>query len=269
MNLLHHEVILRPDTIATKKRMLLLHGIFGAGRNWRSAARRLVKERSDWAVVPVDLRSHGSSPRLPAPFTVESCSRDLLDLQAHLDFRADAVLGHSFGGKVALRYACQRPDHRIQVWVVDSAPGARQPGGSAWRMLGVLRGHPGPFRSRAEAIAAVRSAGFSGPVARWMATNVKEEGDQWQWRLNPDDMEELLRDFFRTDIWDFVEAPPPGTTIHFVKASKSRVMDGSTTARIREAARKTGQVHLHEIEGGHWVHTDNPGALQRLLADRL
>ena len=51
-------------------------------------------------------------------------------------------------------------------------------------MLGVLRHHPGPFGSRAEAVATVESEGFSPLVANWMATNVVRE--------NPDALQRLL-----------------------------------------------------------------------------
>src|SRR4051812_24710793 len=41
--------------------LLVLHGIYGAGRNWGSIARRLVEARPEWGAVLVDLRMHGQS----------------------------------------------------------------------------------------------------------------------------------------------------------------------------------------------------------------
>ena len=201
-----------------------------------------------------------------------------------MDRPADAVLGHSFGGKVALVYArdCTsrsgQPTNRLgkspgtsrQLWIIDSNPGTGRPGGSAWRMLGTLRRHPGPFGSRAEAAVAVESEGFTTQVATWMATNVQRDGyDGWEWRLDPDEMEAYLRDYFRSDAWDVVESPPEGTEIHFVKANASGVLDTGAVEHIREAGRRTGQVFLHEVEGGHWLNTDNPGALHELLIKGL
>lgn len=258
--------------------MLLLHGIYGAGRNWGSVARRLVRVRPEWSIVLVDLRSHGRSPRLD-PHTVEACADDLLRLEAHLGRAADAVLGHSFGGKVALLHARRRAVGPVaqgpgavgpsQLWIVDSAPGAGRPGGGAWRMLGVLRRHPGPFGSRAEAVAAVEGEGYSPLVANWMAMNAVGGEEGWGWRVDPDEMEAYLRDYFRVDAWDVAESPPPGTTVHFVKALGSSVLGEEDLARIRAAGRRTGRVVLHEADGGHWLNTENPGAIHALLAGEM
>ena len=86
---------------------------------------------------------------------------------------------------------------------------------------------------------------------------------------DPDEMEGYLRDYFRTDAWDVVEDPPAGTTIHFVKASDSSVLDPGAVECTRAAGRRTGRVFLHEVEGGHWLNTENPKALQELLAAGL
>ncbi|MDE2804413.1 MAG: alpha/beta hydrolase [Gemmatimonadota bacterium] len=292
MTHIHTETVVAPGTAPTRQ-LLVLHGIYGAGRNWSSVARRLVRARPDWGVELVDLRSHGRSPRL-SPHTVEACARDLVRLEGHLGRRMDAVLGHSFGGKVALVYAGMRWGAAVgrgagpvgeavlprseaqaggqplrQLWVVDASPGAGRAGGSAWRMLGVLRRHPGPFGSRAEAVDAVESEGFSTLVAKWMATNAVPTDNGLEWRLDADEMEAYLRDYFRTDAWGVVVDPPGGTEIHFVRALGSRVLDEAAVPRIREAAADTGRVYLHEVEGGHWVNTENPDALHGLLAAGL
>ena len=294
MATLHHEIVEAPGA-APSRQMLLLHGIYGAGRNWGSIARSLVRARPEWRVVLVDLRSHGKSPRL-APHTLDCCAADLLALEKHLRRPADAVLGHSFGGKVALLFGRHRAEGSrtetgglgvgadglahgasglrhggapIQLWIVDSSPSAGQPGGGAWRMLGVLRRHPGPFGSRAEVVDAVASEGFSPLVANWMAINAVRTDTGLEWRIDPDEMEAYLRDYFRTDAWDVVERPPAGTSLHFIRALGSSVLDDAAARRIGAAARGAGPVVLHEMEGGHWVNTENPEALLGLLVDGL
>lgn len=251
--------------------MLVVAGIFGAGRNWASVARRFVRERPDWGAILVDLRGHGDSPTLPPPHPVDACARDLLGLVDALGLDVAAILGHSFGGKVALRYAeaaAAHPSapHLERVWVIDSTPDARPPSGSAWGMLGVLRNNPGPFPDRDSGIAAVAAAGYDAGVAQWMSTNlVRTDDDQLVWRLDPDVMEDLLRSFFALDAWAVVEHPPAGTEVHLVKARESSILDDEARHRLEAAGLSTGAAFLHEVDGGHWLNADNPDALQQLL----
>jgi hypothetical protein len=102
-----------------------------------------------------------------------------------------------------------------------------------------------------------------------MAINAVRGEEGWGWRLDPDEMEAYLRDYFRVDAWDVVESPPSGKTIHFVKALGSSVLAEADVARIRAAGRRTGRVVLHEAEGGHWLNTENPDAIHALLAAGL
>lgn len=249
--------------------IFVLHGIYGAGRNWGRLARDLARRRPDWGAVLVDLREHGDSRGFPPPHTIAAAAADLDRVAASTDDSPAAILGHSFGGKVALAFADRRPPGLRQVWLADSTPAAREPSGSAWRMLSVLRGLPGDFDSRAAGIEALRSAGLEPPVAEWMATNLEREDDRYRWRFDLDALEALLRDFFATDLWRVLEEPPPGITIHVIRARESSVLEGDDLERVRRAAEATGRVHLHELGGGHWLNVDNPAGVLDLLERHL
>src|SRR5207247_9427860 len=90
---------------APKKHLVTLHGAFGAGRNWVAIARRLVQARPEWGVVLADLRLHGDSQGFSPPHTLDAAATDVDGLGRALGFPRDAALGHSLGGKVALRYS--------------------------------------------------------------------------------------------------------------------------------------------------------------------
>jgi esterase len=179
-----------------------------------------------------------------------------------------AVLGHSFGGKVALVRAAEDPGIR-QVWVVDSTPEARDPEGGAWDMLASLRRLPATFEDRDAAVAALEAEGVAHAVALWMTTNLAWREDRYEWSLDLDDMEALLLDFFRTDLWPVVEEPREGLEIHFIRATGSRVLSAEAVGRIRAAGEGSGRVFLHDVQGGHWLNVDNPDAVIALLARHL
>ena len=249
----------RPD-----RWLAVLHGIYGAGRNWRSVAGKLVEERPDWGALLVDLRQHGDSTGFEPPHTLERTAADLDDL----DRPVPAVLGHSFGGKVALLRG--RDDPAIeQVWVVDSTPEAGEPQGSAWEVLQLLRRLPDRYHERDEAVDALTAEGLDRPVALWLTTNLERHDDGYRWRIDLDDMEALLTDFFETDLWDVVESPRDGLELHFIRATRSPVLGADAVSRIRAAGQETGRVFLHDVAGGHWLNADNPDALIELIAPRL
>lgn len=264
--------LVAPGGAEPRRTVVMLHGIYGRGRNWAAIARALAVRRPDRASALVDLRLHGASPAFAPPHTVAACAGDLRALiaQAPWPVPADAVVGHSFGGKVALSLLADGiPAPLAQVWIVDSTPAPAEPDGSAWSMLDVVRALPQRVGSRADAIHGLTRGGVAPDVAAWMASNLRRDGDGLVWALDWDAMEALLRDFFVRDYWAVVETPPPGIELHFVKATRSSRLSEEGCARIEAAGRATGRVHLHRVEGGHWVHADNPQAVTDLLAAKL
>jgi esterase len=264
--------IVAADPATARRTVVMLPGIYGRGRNWAAIARGLVGRRAEWAAALVDLRLHGASPAFDPPHTVAACADDVRHLIAADPWPApaDVVVGHSFGGKVALSLLADGPAPPLsQVWVVDSTPAPGEAEGSAWRMLGVARALPQRVATRAEAIDGLVAGGVEPETAAWMASNLRRDGDGLVWTLDWDAMEALLRDFFARDLWPVVEAPPPGVALHFIKATQSSRLSDDACARLEAAGRATGRVHLHRVEGGHWVHADNPAVVTALLVDAL
>ena len=249
--------------------LLVLHGIYGSGRNWGTVARRVVDAHPEWGALLVDLRLHGMSRDFPGPHTLAASAADVDALVESLDFHAAAVLGHSFGGKVALMYAEHHGEGLRQVWVMDSTPAVREPSGTAWGMIETVRALPPEFPSRGEAVAALQAAGYPAGLAQWFAMNLEPQDGVYRWRLDIDGVEEMLRDFFRTDLWGVVEDPPAAAEIHFVRATESSTLDDEAAERVEAAGRAGGRVFLHLLEGGHWINTDNPDAVVQLLVDNL
>lgn len=266
---LHYEkVAARPEPAHW---IYVLHGVYGAGRNWGSVLRRVTQARPEWGALLVDLRQHGRSQNFPPPHTVHAAARDLVTLAEHSSAAPAVVLGHSFGGKVALLFAgmetaAARALH--QVWAVDSTPASREPGGSAWTMLKLLRSMPDRFGTRDELVTALAAHGVNTAVAQWMATNLESHDGSYRWRFDLAAMEALLLSFFETEAWTVVESPRAGLDVHIVKAEGSDVLDGAALERCEAASRRTS-TFVHRVAGGHWVNAENPGAIEQLLVQKL
>jgi esterase len=250
------------------KSLILMHGIYGRGRNLQSVARGVIAARPEYACWLVDLPYHGESGPGSHGETVVGLAADVLDWLDAEAIAPTAILGHSYGGKVALAMMSSLTAQPLQVWIIDSTPETKPPSGSAWRMLEIIRGLPSTFDTREAVVAAITAAGFDVGVAQWMSTNLVRGGNGFAWRLDLDVMERLLHDFFHTDMWPIVEAPPAGHEIHFLKASESSALSAGAVARV-EAAAASGRVHLHHRQGGHWIHAESPAVVTELLVAHL
>ena len=252
---------------AASRALVMLHGIYGRGRNWQAIARGLVSRRPEYACWLVDLPYHGESPPARHGDDVAGLAADLDEWLRASGVRPDAILGHSYGGKIALALAATRREPPMHVWVIDSTPEVKPPSGSAWDMLRVVRGMPARFASRDEATDAIVAGGFSLGVAQWMATNLTRDGDVFVWRLDFDRMAQLLHDFFAADLWPVVDAADSPHVLHFLKATRSSAMSDAAAARIR--ALPSERVRFYEREGGHWIHAESPDVVTELLAEHL
>ncbi|MCA9529300.1 MAG: alpha/beta fold hydrolase [Myxococcales bacterium] len=266
--------------------MVFLHGILGTRANWRTIARRFCEARPEWGAVLVDLREHGDSLGFPPPHTVAACAADLDDLATALasggsgagdapgDVRIAGALGHSFGGKVALAWA-QRRDARGEpldaLWLIDSCPGPRplRESDEPLRVLSLLERLSFPMADLATFKRAVIDAGFSEPLAAWLALNLERlPSGERALAIDPSAIRALLEDYGHLDLWPAFEHPPRASVYHAVVAGRSDVYAPSDLERARRAAAADPHVRVDLIpEAGHSIHVDAPGTLLGLLAE--
>ena len=106
------------ETGSGGKPLVILHGLFGAARNWNAIGRRLSARHQ---VLAMDLRNHGASPRADA-MDYASMAGDVAETMEAAGAAPAAVLGHSMGGKAAMALALTRPELVSRLLVADIAP---------------------------------------------------------------------------------------------------------------------------------------------------
>jgi pimeloyl-ACP methyl ester carboxylesterase len=262
---LYHERIARSDTTPASW-LALTHGIYGAGSNWRSIARKLNERRPEWGVVLVDLRQHGRSESGEPPHTIAACAEDLRALVVELgDVRA--IAGHSFGGKVAL--ATRGVGDVGQTWVLDASPSRRDPAAdrsnTVVRVLELMERSPRTWARRDDFVAAVVGEGHDAGLARWLAMSLNPDpAGGFVLRFDFAALREMLADYYATDLWDVLEAP--GGDVEVVVAERSPTISAADRGRLAAAP---SHVHVHHVPAGHWLHIEAPALVVDLFASRL
>ncbi|MFZ1102036.1 MAG: alpha/beta hydrolase [Hyphomicrobiaceae bacterium] len=98
--------------------VVYLHGMGGNVGTWQRLWDELAAE--SYQHVGLDFRGHGGSTRSPCELTNERSSRDVLNLADALGLEHFAVVGHSMGGKVAMRLAAMAPDRILGLALIGS-----------------------------------------------------------------------------------------------------------------------------------------------------
>lgn len=102
------------------KPLIILHGLFGSSDNWMSIAKVL---ESHFKIYLVDLRNHGQSPHSDE-FSYTAMAEDINEFIEDHGIEKPFILGHSMGGKTAMKFAITHTDKWAKLIVVDIAPRA-------------------------------------------------------------------------------------------------------------------------------------------------
>src|ERR1700712_2722657 len=106
--------------------VLLLHGLASTRRFWNLVVPDLVS--AGLSVVALDQRGHGESP-VPShvPFTPEVVAQDAATALDALGISRAVVVGHSWGGNVALTLAAQHPERVLAAVAIDGGFSVQPP----------------------------------------------------------------------------------------------------------------------------------------------
>ncbi len=95
--------------------LIILHGLFGSSDNWQTLGKKIAE---DYDVYLVDQRNHGRSPHSD-DFSYDLMAADLLELIEDHYMRNVILVGHSMGGKTAIRFAQEHPEYIDKLVIVD------------------------------------------------------------------------------------------------------------------------------------------------------
>ena len=226
----------------------LLHGLFGAAGNFAAIQQRLADTRR---VIAFDLRNHGASPHGP-DMSYAAMAEDVLNSLADLGAQEAALVGHSMGGKVAMRAALLRPDRISRLLVADIAPVRYDPAfrGIADAMLAVPLG---PGLTRAAADAALAPAVPDPAVRGFLLQNLRL-GPAAAWRIG---LREIAAALPGVEGWDAPSGQYPGPVL-MLRGERSDYVRPEHRPAVRALFPAAQFMTLKGA--GHWLHADAPDA---------
>lgn len=229
--------------------LVILHGLFGSGRNWHTIAERLADR---YHVYTVDLRNHGGSP-WAEPMTYSEMVDDLRIFLGDRGIERASVLGHSLGGKTAMLFALLYGHMVEAVVVVDIAPTrythTHLPIVQAMQRVDFTR-----CASRAD-VEAQLAGGVADPALRtFLMQNVVSDDGGYAWRINLAALAASMGDLLAFPVMPDLAFTGPAL---FVSGDAS---DYVSAERHRQPIRTFFPAAEFVVipEAGHRVHVDQP-----------
>lgn len=239
--------------------LVILHGLFGSGENWRTLARRFAER---YHVHTVDLPGHGASPPL-RPLTYPAMAEAVRAFLDEAGLASVYLMGHSMGGKVAMELALSDPARVGRLVVVDIAPRRYPP--SHTGLLAAMRGLDlGAVASRNDAGRALAGAIPDPVVRQFLLKNLVREADAaYRWQLDLDGIhagyDALSGSLESLDLYD-------GPT-RFIRGARSDYVRDADLETIRAYFPQADIVTIPDA--GHWVHADAPDAFAEVVEEFL
>ncbi|MGB0629568.1 MAG: alpha/beta fold hydrolase [Alphaproteobacteria bacterium] len=230
--------------------LILMHGLFGSARNWASIARALADTHHVYAL---DLRNHGASPRA-STMTYEEMADDVAGFIAGRRLKDPVVLGHSMGGKVAMRLALDQPDLLKGLIVVDIAPvnyGHDMLDYIAAMQMLDLSGE----QRRAELEEELREEVDDPGITAFLMTNLERANGGFQWRIN---LQAISAGMSGISAFPYPDGAVYDGPAAFIAGEHSAYIRDEHRARILELFPKARTVTIKDAS--HWVHADQPAA---------
>ena len=237
--------------------IIILHGFMGSLDNWQTFAKQLAE---DYMVITVDQRNHGKSPH-DNDFSYELMAEDLQELMESEWIHQAIIMGHSMGGKVAMKFAMMYPDMVEKLIIVDIAPKQYPRGHND--VLEAMNAVPiDTLSERKEAETILAQTIDDQGVRLFLMKNLKRNGEGFIWRVNLPVV---------TEKYDAILGQIEGEAFNeptlFIRGGNSKYVLDEDMEYIQSIFSES---ELRTVDGaGHWIHAERPKALMEVVKEFL
>ncbi len=238
--------------------LIILHGLFGMSDNWAAYGKRI----AEWGytVYILDQRNHGRSPHHHV-FNYLALTDDLAEFVETQELDNFVLMGHSMGGKVAMRYALENSKQIQKLIVVDISMRAYQAREHHKQVIRMMRDTPlDQMSSREELQLYLRQQMDTERMVQFVLKNLKRTTDgKFAWKLNIEAICDHLDQMF-----DAISAHTP---FHqpslFIRGGNSDYVSDQDIEQIKISF-PNSEVHTVP-HASHWVHVDQAQTFQEHL----
>ncbi len=240
--------ILHSKILGQGEPLLILHGYFGMGDNWKSLANKLAL---NFEVHLIDQRNHGRSFHTD-DFSYELMVEDLENYINHYQLKKVNLIGHSMGGKTVMLFATTFPEMVNKLIVADISPRYYSPHHQF--ILEALNAVDFSKITKRSEVASILSNYIDEEgVKQFLLKNVYwKDKKQLAYRFNLESLTENVEE---------VGVALPSFTIFegdtlFLKGANSGYISNDDIPLI-EAHFPKAKIRTIE-NAGHWLHAENP-----------
>ena len=235
-------------TLGSGKPLVILHGLLGSLDNWVTVSKYLSKS---YKVYIIDLPNHGKSYHSQG-FSYEDMSNDLDSFFNKSGLTNFSLLGHSMGGKLALKYTDMFEDKIDKLIIVDIANksyGINRFDHIFKAMFSISLNN---LKSRSDADNAISNLIKNEGERNFILKNLKRTTDGFKWTPNIMLLHRKLSDI--------------SSKINLRRKVKNNTLfllgENSNYFNVEDENNLSDEFENYSIKkiqnSGHWVHAENP-----------
>lgn len=233
--------------------LVILHGLFGSSRNWRSIGNSLAEQLSR-RIFLMDMRNHGKSPFVNTVSSLDEYASDVTETMREERVDSFNLLGHSMGGLVSMIVALKHPEMVERLVIEDVS--------TSWSQVKTR------INSYFDVMQAVNDKKISdrrlikemllkeeqhGGIVEFLLTNLKAVDGSYKFNLPIKSMRE---DSARAKLYDWSKFKSVNVPALFLKRERSEYISDKG---FSECKKMFPEAQLCTIPGsGHWIHSEKP-----------
>lgn len=235
-----------------KPTLVFIHGLFGDMNNLGVIARAFSEQ---YSILRVDLRNHGQSFRTEL-MDYSLMAEDLFTLIQHLKLTKVILIGHSMGGKTAMKLTALHPEIVEKLIVIDIAPlpYGNQGHRDVFQGLFAVKNAMPETRQQAKSILEQHIADPA--VIQFMLKSFDPNSSEF-FRFH---LSTLFNQYLNLMDWQAVQVETP--TLFIRGGNSSYIKPENTEAILAQFP----HANSFTINGcGHWVHAEKPAFVIRAI----